>query len=1120
MKKTNYMKIFRRILLCAVLVAVSITLLVFFLDKYDSANKYFENKYPDDYWKSETIEGFEYYEDIDGRTDKFNILKEEYVAPWDKNDGDLEKVLASRYQEELDTVTKDLKVTLNKYDRQIKKVYEQGWHDGIEAWILEYIYLEKADYEGTAATGTAYDVAKKYGYTKTLEEFHDLLDNADDDFTFYLEDDGFTGEEDQYKELAKALLTDTIAIKVIEKYDVEEYNRLVSESEPVRNVVNKAIEVRQELPNWIEYRKKDLLGFGSLATDYASKPVFTTKTPAGTYLEFWFNSYLTTFKVVEKDSSDNEIQTWYSNPEVKDENVNEEIKASQETIINLSYAVLKGETNSFSNYTYSVRDFDKGNSMDLVPQYAVKIDKETKTLSVWYKLGKRGIDYTYFPYQFSKARLQEFLDRNDKLHAENPLIPDIDAPENLKKYYAPFTQSIYKIIKYNDPNNKYKDDTTKTNDEKEYYEIDGVHKNMSGLSIQTLNEILYQFCGYTEEDLVLDNAQFGNETQLIKAEFSLAIEYTLTENGLTVNVPGNSIIESKDFPVTKISILPYFTASVEGTEGYTVIPDGSGAVMKHDNGNTAFPKYTKRVYSEDLATVSFINKGQTNDLMFPMYSVVNTGTKSGILAYATGNTPQLELTADISGRDDNYNKSFFTVYLREFKNITIGSSNYAQQLVKWTGDRVYNDTVINYTFLHEDELNYSAVAHKYRNIIEKLYDITPHDNTKKPVLDMTVLGSYSFTDNFIGIPYKKYDVLTTAEELQQMIDLFSGDEYGIDYINAYYLGWRKQGFENLSFEKMKVSKLVGSKALFNNLLTGQAEGINIYPYLSFGEVNKIQESFGKVHYVTHQVDGDFSIRWPYDLNNNTFNKQLDKILAISPRYYEAFGNSLAKSYGKATNNFSNLALDKIGNQVTGDYKRKVETFRIDGLYSQLNVFNNLADKGITNLALYAPYDFAFKYANSIKDVPYQSTLYEIFDYSIPFYQLVLNGLVDYSGESINALSEKGLNEHIMRIIETGSNIAFTLSYDSSEKLLQTDYNEYFYTYYGDWLPEIKEAYTILSELGIYACDFTSHEMVDNNVFKVTYTSDTEVITIVLNYTRSDFVYEGVTIPAKSYKKVN
>ena len=108
----------------------------------------------------------------------------------------------------------------------------------------------------------------------------------------------------------------------------------------------------------------------------------------------------------------------------------------------------------------------------------------------------------------------------------------------------------------------------------------------------------------------------------------------------------------------------------------------------------------------------------------------------------------------------------------------------------------------------------------------------------------------------------------------------------------------------------------------------------------------------------------------------------------------------------------------------------------------------------------------------------------------------------------------------MRIIETGSNIAFTLSYDSSEKLLQTDYNEYFYTYYGDWLPEIKEAYTILSELGIYACDFTSHEMVDNNVFKVTYTSDTEVITIVLNYTRSDFVYEGVTIPAKSYKKVN
>ena len=173
------------------------------------------------------------------------------------------------------------------------------------------------------------------------------------------------------------------------------------------------------------------------------------------------------------------------------------------------------------------------------------------------------------------------------------------------------------------------------------------------------------------------------------------------------------------------------------------------------------------------------------------------------------------------------------------------------------------------------------------------------------------------------------------------------------------------------------------------------------------------------------------------------------------------------------------------------------------------------------MTLYKPFDYAFKYVDTAKNIPYQATQYEILDYSVPFYQLVVNGLFDYSGESFNANSEKGMMEHLMRMIETGSNMSFTFSYDSSEKLLQTDYNTYYYTMYTDWIATVSEVYGKLVELGIYGGELVSHECVATNVYKVTYRTAKDDIVVYLNYTRNTYVAnDGTIVPYKSYKLAN
>ena len=113
------------------------------------------------------------------------------------------------------------------------------------------------------------------------------------------------------------------------------------------------------------------------------------------------------------------------------------------------------------------------------------------------------------------------------------------------------------------------------------------------------------------------------------------------------------------------------------------------------------------------------------------------------------------------------------------------------------------------------------------------------------------------------------------------------------------------------------------------------------------------------------------------------------------------------------------------------------------MIEQIQSLQMAKENGIDNINLFTPYQYALPYVSNALEVPYTSTSYEILDYSIPFYQLVVSGSFDYSGMSYNANDEKGMMYHLMRMLETGSNVQFTFSYEDSAKLIQTKYNNYY-----------------------------------------------------------------------------
>ena len=1050
---------------------------------------------------------------------------------------------------------------------------DAGYNGEFAEWVVEVCGFNNYN---VADDYSAYNHVRLNGYNGTIEQWYEVLrktgeidvtlreegymcfvGNILSDYDLYMSiynDFGKKDPSDNTKWIVRP------AFDVLNTKDEVKYQELINEAATLESIINhgETHRVEKNLKKWNEYFQRFQL------IEELSNEKF----------DFYFSYGLTTFKLVDKASG----YEWTSNPE----NPTSTLKKEQSTVLNIIYGSSTGAEVPYSNYEYAVSTSNLTTGRALEPNYAVKIinDGERKAVQVWYRIEKRGIDYTYFPKYLSVKRVEEFLARN-KERAENGMvdssgkkIPDIVKSTEL--YIDAVEQQ--KVLDPNDPEYEVKNaafeaikkenqpgydcyskwllsyyqvidgGTSSSLKDYDYYEYkSGTFEFMSEILVNNLNTWMYDWCGYTSADLIQDNEEFDIEYEVSSFAFEVAIEYRMTDEGIRVTVPGNSIREYGEYQLSKIDILPYFTATpdkIKGNdvEGYTIIPDGSGAILEHNNGKAnLYDPYVKRIYTTDLSQSSVTKKATNYDIVFPMYSVVNTvdGVTSAVIVEAKSMASQLELRATTSGYGtlgETYNRNNYTAYLREGQLVKIGV--YSKEPVqKFTAELIREDIVLDYTFYNNkatdlynneyenQDINYSFIAERYREKIVEKYGLQDKvENTKTPVLELDVIGSYTYKDNFLGIGYEAKGSMTTYKELQEMISKYNS--LGVEYINIFYKGWRKEALIDVSFKKFKINSILGSQKDLVDV--AKMKNVNVYPYVTMGEINDFQESFGSNHYTTRDVIGEIITKKPYALNTNTFDPKGRTISVVSPHYYYAFASSLVDSYkalfgedvAKANGvGINSISIDKFGSVLAGDYKKNNEMYKTGAIREQMRSLE-LIDKNIQNINLYTPYEYALKYINHAKDIPYESTKKELLDYSIPFYQLVINGIIDYSAESINSNIESGEQYHIMKLIETGSNPQFTFTYDSSSELIRTEYNNYYNTQYTEWLGQVELIYNELKDLRIYSGRLISHEKVDDNAYVVTYLLDSgERIKICLNYSFASITVANTVVPAKSYEVI-
>ena len=140
--------------------------------------------------------------------------------------------------------------------------------------------------------------------------------------------------------------------------------------------------------------------------------------------------------------------------------------------------------------------------------------------------------------------------------------------------------------------------------------------------------------------------------------------YRLDGDDLLVEVPFDSLEYKSEFPIYTITPLPYFGAGGTSDEGFLLVPEGGGSLIKFNNGRTSQTSYYANMYGWDMC-LNRESVVHNTRAYYGVYGVSNND--QSFISILEDGVPYSSIAADISGKNHSYNfvNSVFSVCQRE-----------------------------------------------------------------------------------------------------------------------------------------------------------------------------------------------------------------------------------------------------------------------------------------------------------------------------------------------------------------------------------------------------------------------------------------------------------------------
>ncbi|MBR6694428.1 MAG: hypothetical protein IKL62_05725 [Clostridia bacterium] len=607
----------------------------------------------------------------------------------------------------------------------------------------------------------------------------------------------------------------------------------------------------------------------------------------------------------------------------------------------------------------------------------------------------------------------------------------------------------------------------------------------------------------SESDIVTEQIENG-----VKVTFniewlgvSIPVEYVLDGKQFKASILYNELVEGTEIYIIHIKLLPGFGAATMNENGYLVVPDGSGAVINFNNGSGA-NEYIANVYGSEINTLSYLNTFRGERILMPIFGIVRPDR--ALLGIITEGDDSAAICAySASEKKYGYNMVSAKTVMRYNSQVSMfGTTWEGKNVSNWSKTNGSDKFTVSYYFLGADKASYQGIASAYQQHLVDNGILKKNEN--KPSMHLDVYHSIDKTTAFLGFKYQEQVSLTTYDETRRILEALK--TAGVNNITAELIGWGNTGVSNEELPS-GVSHLsnIGGGGGYGSLSSFAKEnGLKLTADSDFvyaqdiKRSNSIQTYFNKIVY-------------KHLYRNSVFTERRNTAKQIAnPDRFASAASSFLGSYGSM--GLGSISMDSVGEYFYTNFTRKgaqYKSYLIKKVKETLEAYNKAGYKvSIADAPAYT-----FKYIDTVTAAPIGSSCYEMFDYDIPLYQLVLHGYITVTTESLPQTIDEELT--YLWAVSTGTEPMYNTIYQKASILQETEYDYLYSSTFDWWKDEAIEKYKNYAPLleRIYNQPITGYTELLPNVVETVYAGG---IQVYVNYNSTEQTVNGIKIAPKSY----
>ena len=611
-----------------------------------------------------------------------------------------------------------------------------------------------------------------------------------------------------------------------------------------------------------------------------------------------------------------------------------------------------------------------------------------------------------------------------------------------------------------------------------------------------------------------------------KYEIIIPLEITLEDDHFIATVPGDEIVENRPqntadgltgYQLIAVNVLENLGAADREDDGIIIVPDGSGAVINYNNNAAAgdVNTYEGKVYGRDLAVGLLQAPAVTEQVTLPVFGRITEGSEdNALVAVASKGEEYASVHAMVTGQNvTDLNNAWFEFALRTTDKYFMGSSNDPLTVYENKGIKT-GDVSVSYYPVCGADLTYADVADTYRNYLINDIGVEKITKANDAPFYLTLYGGTVKEQSILGFPVEIQTTATTYEEALKILGEL--ESRGVSNIKIIYEDFNTAGITGKVAATFEYSSKLGGKGDYEKLAAHVSEmGYELFPSCDIMEFENSGNGYSFMLNASKQITNSYATQTPFELAFGLPHETKDSWTILSPFYYTDIFTKLVDSFKKE--GAAGISLNQASYTLYSDFSRtnadgRPYFTRTDAKKILSDGYQKLSDNGLTIMTENAN-QFVLKYADYIKDVPLYSSNYDIFDYDIPFAQMVLHGLVPFSSKAVN----KSADAKELRLLSlvTGTPVHYEMMYKRPNKFADSAYDELYYTNYEGWRDIAAAEYKLFNDTiaGVSDSYIEKFERISENEYQSTFENGT---TIYVNTDTDEVKVNGTSYDLSAY----